>query len=220
MCSGNAQYVNIHSHRLDTDADICIYNCNNQQEVITYTPYCSFGLHPWDVLSTTQTDEFCEILQAVLQNKQIVCVGECGLDRSVNVDFTLQIDACRRQLLLAQQFQVPVIIHCVRAYSDIISLYKQLRLTIPLIFHKFSGNSQIVNQLLQYPMYMSVGGELLTQRDTSYFNYIPLERLFLETDAGALSIRNVYQRISELRQVEIDVIVRQVCNNYRTVLGG
>ena len=71
----------------------------------------SAGIHPYDVL----TRKF-EPLKAYLLENRCSAVGECGLDRSIEIDFELQKQCLLRQAELAGELSLPLVLHCVRAY--------------------------------------------------------------------------------------------------------
>jgi TatD DNase family protein len=219
LTNNSIPFVNIHSHNADVTDDICIYNCNDISEVELYFNRCSYGLHPWNVQSYQQIDTFCHELELLLQKRNLLCVGECGLDITKGIDFELQLYAFSKQVELAQRFNVPIIIHCVRAYYEIISILKKQRCTKPVIFHKFSGNSQIYSMCLKYDAYISLGPELCKHKSKHSVDFdFRLDRLLFETDTNSdVNISDVYNCFSEIYNIEFKQLKQQVYTNFLRV---
>ncbi len=165
----------------------------------------SVGIHPWDLNSLEDLEHFkIKFNQKKNQLPQnFLAVGECGLDRRrvgiVNIAF--QLEVLKWHLLWALEIQRPIIIHCVRAESDILQLLKELNYQGIILFHDFAGNEQILKNLLKFKSYFSYGPGLLKdscQKQLS-LKSTPLDRLFFETDDQAdISIEQIYQKGSSI----------------------
>lgn len=213
-------FVNIHTHTIDSHAGIQIYNCSHIDDIFIHKHSCSYGLHPWHVESIEQVDLFCELLESILQQNLLLCIGECGIDRAIQVDFELQLYALHKQLELAQRYKLPVIIHCVRAYYEIVSLLSNVSFTLPVIFHKFSGNSHAFTQIMKHNSYVSFGVEICTRKTNVFFSAIPLNKIFIETDSNnSKNIVQVYECFAKLYSSDIEYIKQQLFDNYTRVFG-
>jgi len=145
--------------------------------------YPAFGLHPMYVAE--HKIEHLQQLTQWLQQPSVVAVGECGLDYFVaDLDREQQLYFFTEQLRLAQQFDLPVIIHARRAVDDVIKCLR--RSHCRGVVHSFSGSEQQANQLLNLGFYLSFGGTITyprAQRLRQLVQILPLERILLETDA-------------------------------------
>ena len=138
---------------------------------------------------------------------QVAALGECGLDKRIAVPFALQQQVFEAQLHLAQQVQKPVIIHCVAAFQELISIVSAQQITVPIIIHGFSKNEQLAQQLLQQGYYLSFGKYLFQQPELAEaLAKVPHDRFFLETDAMDRSIQEVYVKAAECKKMSIDQI--------------
>ncbi len=212
-------YVDIHTHIVKNTNDVFIYNCSDFHEIKSIISTCSIGIHPWNVQSKAQIDDWCELFEQTIFHKSILCIGECGLDKTKPHTFELQLYACMKQFKLAQKYHMPVIVHCVRAYYDIISLYKNVKCTFPLVFHKFSGNQHVIQALLAYPMYMSFGSEICFRSFPESYKDIPLQRIFAETDNNTqILIGEVYSCLSRVLNIDEEMLKNQIFENYKVFI--
>ena len=136
----------------------------------------SVGIHPW------WTIENCEKmwngLEFWLQNPQVVAIGECGLDKLRGASLSLQHHVFLRQVELAEVYQLPVTIHCVKAFDQILSLHKQVAPTVRWTIHGFRGKPELARQLLTAGFNLSFG----TRYNEESWRSTPPDRRYRETD--------------------------------------
>ena len=146
--------------------------------------FFSIGIHPKSISEDWQR-QLIEIEQ-LTHHPSFVGVGECGLDKFADAPIDLQENIFRAQLLLAQQLNKPIIIHCVRLYTDVLRLIKETRFLQPAIFHGYNGNPAITAQLLKLPnTYFSFSARTFATPETSGAKSIPIippSRILTETD--------------------------------------
>lgn len=179
----------------------------------------SVGLHPWHITDLTYniTHEL-EKLTKLLQSSRVLMIGECGLDRLSETIIAHQMPSFIEQVILAEKFNKPVIIHCVRAYPDIIAIRKKLRLTIPFIYHGYTGNETITGQLLNHNSYFSFGKHLLTETKLQkIFMSIPIDNIFLETDSANIDIETIYSCAADLLGISLYDLKNRINNNFTTL---
>ena len=117
---------------------------------------------------------------------------------------------------LSETLRKPVIVHCVRAYSEIIEMRKKTKATMPWVIHGFNSSVETMRQLLRYDIYISLG-EILYRNENQavkILKNIPIERLFLETDVSGREIKDVYAKAAELMGWELDFLCTKICENY------
>ncbi len=210
-------FINIHSHNLLYDNVLGYYNwdLNLIQGSKSPPDYTSIGLHPWFLKEDSWIFEWTKIQKLLCENPQWA-LGEIGLDRKCTTSFDLQKLVFKTQLIFAQQEQRVVILHSVKSYSDILEVLKNIKPTLPIIFHGYHGNINISNQLLNYNSYFSFGHGLLINRNkmAPIIASLPLDRLFFETDAKDIPIESIYNKASEILQISVSQL-KEICyQNY------
>ena len=211
------QFINLHTHHHSNQSNT--FELVNQYplEYHSSIPYYSMGIHPWFIKEATLDQEF-EILTQKIQDKNCLAIGECGLDKRIDVPLDLQKAVFERQLLLAQHVQKPVIIHCVAAFDELIECTKRLQIKVPIIVHGFSKNSQLANQLIQQGFYISFGKYLFQMPNlASVLNQIPEERFFLETDTALQTIEDVYQLVAKSKGISVPALQEKVKQNFESI---
>lgn len=172
--------------------------------------YVSLGIHPWNA-GLDDTAKFMDCLQAVIKNcPNILLIGEAGLDKSRPVDFSLQEEVFRQQVVLSEICRKPMVIHCVRAFDDLLRIRKALHPFQRWIVHGFRGKPQQAEQLLRAGMDISLGERF--HPDVPHV--VPLDRLWVETDMGKTTISSVYSAIIEALGIHLDLLVESVYRRF------
>lgn len=200
------KFFNLHTHNPTTKpgelALVNQYPLEFDEKIL----FCSVGIHPWFIKEETLEQELA-LLEHYIKLPQVAAVGECGLDKRIAVPFDLQIRVFEAQLHVAQQIQKPLIIHCVAAFQELISIVSAQQISVPIIIHGFSKNVQLAQQLLQQGYYLSFGKYLMQQPELAeVLAKVPQDRFFLETDAMDRSIEEVYAKAADCKKMSIDQI--------------
>ena len=106
----------------------------------------SIGLHPWH-LDEGRTAQTCCDLNPWLSLPQVVAIGETGIDRLRGGKIELQLEIFEHQARLAEELNKPLIVHCVKAFDEIIRLYKKSFKNEPWVIHGFRGKAEQAKQL-------------------------------------------------------------------------
>ena len=147
--------MTLHTHHRPSDpAEQFILNCY-PGTVPADVARCSVGLHPWLVDSMWQQQ--LELLRHDLQLPNVVAIGECGLDMVNGPEMSLQQAAFEAQIQLAETRRLPLIIHCVRAFDQLLLLHKKYNPQQLWIVHGFRGKPQLAQQLLARGIRLSFG---------------------------------------------------------------
>ncbi len=195
-------YLDIHTHKNIKTESLAIININSINEVKAECIY-SIGIHPWDIHKTDINTKLIEIKKAVTQ-KEIVAIGEGGLDRNIETSIEIQEDVFCKLSKIAESAKVPLIIHCVRAFSEMISLKKKLKPKQPWIIHGYNSNKIILEQLIKNEFYISFGEKLLnSQKLERILKFVTLDKLLLETDDSSCDIRKIYQKTASCLNINI-----------------
>ena len=203
-------FVDIHTHFPKTDKNvISIQNFSqNEWKNLFYTEgghFASVGLHPWFLTKENNEKDF-EKLTQLIENQNIIAIGECGLDKLRGESLDFQINIFTKQIQLAESIQKPVIIHCVRAFNEVIALKKKLKPTIPMIIHGFNKNETVLKELIKNGFYVSIGAVLL--RGSENFKktvlQMPTERLFFETDDQNIDVQQIYEAYCKAADMKLN----------------
>ncbi len=210
-----SQYINLHSHRKPkVIGEIAIRNGFLKTIDFSKIDYpVSLGIHPWHVHKTNIDWALAQIEK---NHAQIIAIGECGLDRVIQTPIELQLTTFHQQIELAIQFNLPVIVHCVKAYSDFAAIAKQYP-NVKFVLHGFSGNEESLQMLLNFKnVYFSVGKYLFnpTMNASLVIGKIPLNYLFLETDTSKYLISEIYQKAVQILEIEETVLKNQIFDNF------
>ncbi|HEX8574752.1 MAG TPA: TatD family hydrolase [Flavobacterium sp.] len=211
------RYINLHTHQSTNPKDAIEIVNQYPKEVDDTIPHYSVGIHPW-YIDTATIDEDLEIMEHQLKLENCLAVGECGLDKRITIPLELQETVFEKQLLLAQKYNKPVIIHCVAAFQEVITIKKKMKMTVPMIIHGFSKHQQVATSLIDNGFYISFGKYLLRNPDLEpVFKSVPDEKIFLETDTVEEGITAVYALASQYKSMEEKELQQIICSNFETV---
>ncbi|MFV5695293.1 TatD family hydrolase [Flavobacterium sp. LB3P122] len=211
------QYFNLHTHKFTNQPDILELVNQYPWEFDATIPFYSIGIHPWLIIEERLESDFA-IIESKLQEPSCLAMGECGLDKRIEVPMELQQLVFEKQLLLAQKYQKPVVIHCVAAFQELIEITKKLKITVPILIHGFSKSEQLAKQLLENGFYISFGKYLLLNPELeTVFKGMPNDRFFLETDTAQESLATVYALAAKYKGISVEEIQKQVNSNFLEV---
>ncbi|WP_163407047.1 TatD family hydrolase [Flavobacterium ajazii] len=211
------EFFNLHTHQFTNNPNILELVNQYPMEFDESIPFYSIGIHPWHI-KESKIDSELQIIEEKLSTKNCLAVGECGLDKRIEIPLEQQVTVFEKQLFLAEKYKKPVIIHCVAAYQEVIAVKKKLKISVPMIIHGFSKNSQVAGQLIKEGFYISFGKYLLQNPDLkTVFQQIPNNRFFLETDTIEENIEQVYNLASEYKNLKIKELQSIISSNYRNV---
>ena len=179
--------------------------------------YFSVGIHPQDILSENIKNQLNWLQSAITEN--CFAIGECGLDGLISVDMKTQEDVFLRQIQLANEVKKPLIIHCVKRFYEVISFRKKSEQA--MVIHGFNKKQSVADDLLKNNFYLSFGKAVLyhlSLQDT--LKTVPLDKLFLETDNDDFDIKDLYQKVSEIKKISIEQVQKQILENLDTIKNG
>lgn len=213
------EYFDVHSHDSSNSNDeIVVRNCFPGDSMdASDTTFYSIGLHPWKIQPESVENDL-DTVSGVASLPNVLAVGEIGLDRAIDTPFDLQMSVFKRQINIAKAENKPVIVHCVRAYPEIIQARKETQATQPWIIHGFQGNAATAAALVEHKFYLSFGEKLRDQenKEAGVFKKIPANRYFLETDESRHSVKEIYKFAADLLGVDTTTIKLHVSRNFRT----
>lgn len=211
-------YIDIHCHVNKRHADLAIQSFDTH-EIIDAGDYFSIGIHPWYIERQDMASALHKMKQLAENSEFLLALGECGLDKAIALDFELQTQVFKMQIQLAEKYKKPLIIHCVKAYNELMQLKKTLRPAMPWIIHGFNGNTVLAEQLIKQGCYLSIGKNLLqnNQKWRGFLKQVPLDKLFLETDTAQISITHIYTEAAKGLNISVSTLKQQIQYNFNNL---
>lgn len=232
-------YYNIHTHHLPVHPeDVAIVNClvpaldagSHPEQAISRlekadTAGClcvpassagtglfhSVGIHPWYIYNVEE--QLAELKrQAMLPG--VVAIGETGLDKLAEAPLERQQEVFKASAAFAENLGIFLIIHCVKAWDELIALKKELKPRMPWIIHGFRGNATLAKQLIRQGFYLSFGERFNPEAVREAWP----GRLFAETDDRETDIRTVYRDLSASLDLRLEQFAAQIAGNVHNVL--
>ena len=211
--------IDFHTHKIRNKNQIGI------EEIISIHPtkdtekiFYTIGYHPWWTKEALSIDELNILKDSYLHDPKCMAIGEFGLDKLQGPPLENQLKIVEQQLILAQQLQAPVIIHCVRQYDYLTKLKQQY--DIPAwIIHGYYRNKVLAQQLIRQGFYLSFCcHQNAPQNFLAACVEMPLDKMFLETDSYAdVDIKSVYEYTASIKKIEIHELQDQILNNIKKV---
>ena len=215
-------FVDIHTHHFSNREDVIslrsidVNEHLKQNELIDLA--CTLGLHPW-YLHQPDIQNNLAVLESLLSSKTIYAIGECGLDKLIDVDYNLQLEVFKSQILLSEKYQLPLIIHQVKAHEDIIKIKREVNPSLPWIIHGMRLKWNIAKEFVNAGMYLSFGHHLLNTEEhlTNTFFQTPNDKIFLETDNSTIAIDDIFVKAANIKSIDIQAMKEIVYQNFKTV---
>lgn len=199
--------VDSHSHK---SSSFAIVNLREGESPMAEMHY-SAGVHPWNADKCDA--QVMDWLNRELRLPNVVAVGECGLDKLCNVDMDIQVAVFKKMVALSENFQKPVIIHCVRAWEELFSIYSECKPTQKWVIHGFRGKPELTLRLIKLGFYLSFGSRF----NAESLRVTPLSRLLVESDE--FSIDDSLNAVSSTLGLEPDALRQIVQKNNLCVFG-
>ena len=215
-------YIDIHSHTYypNDNTTVLLNVLPGEDDKFTHPCFFSAGVHPWYVNSSS-IEKHLEWVERQADNPQVLAIGEIGFDKTLDVPWEVQEYAFERQLALAEKLNKPVILHCVRAYNELIVYRNRANQKIPWIFHWFNASAEIARELIRKNCYLSFGHLLFYETSKAFgvFPEIPAGSVFLETDDTSFTIMEISDRAAFLKGLPLNNLMRQIHDNFNTCFG-
>lgn len=206
-------FFDAHTHVLDVVPEVTsvmVVDPSAQEIELQSSNNYAVAIHPWQsALASQEVFAKLDILAAL---DCVVAIGETGLDKhNQEVPIDVQLRVFAQHVQLSERVKKPLVIHCVRAFTELILLQDELDPKQHWIVHGYNRNVNIVRGLLDAGMIISVGAALLrnSQQLDDVVRYVPLQRLLIETDTTPSSqqrkvLEAVYQHVATLHNISVD----------------
>lgn len=192
--------------------------------------YVAVGYHG---LNTEDlTEDYLEILKDLIKHEKTVAIGEIGLDYHYEKETRdNQLKIFREQIELANEYDLPVIVHDREAHEDTLNILKELK---PKgVIHCFTGSVEMAKEIVKLGMYIGLGGAVTFKnaiKPVEVAKYVPSDRLLVETDCPYMApvphrgkrndsslIPYTAERIAEVRGVTAQEILNLTAENAKTL---
>lgn len=211
------KFYNLHTHHYTNNPDVVELVNQYPWEFNESVPQYSIGIHPW-YIDEKRLEGDLKIMEEKLALPECLAVGECGLDKRIEIPMTLQLEVFEKQIALAERFNKPLVLHLVAAYDELIALNKRLNIKVPVVLHGFSKNAQVAKQLLDNGFYLSFGKYLLQNPELkTTFLSVPNDRFLLETDMISETLEEVYAKAAEYKEISMAELKSMVDENWKCI---
>lgn len=194
--------------------------------------FCQLGLFPSEAKNWTSDTE--NVIRKLSLHNKVVAIGEVGLDYYWDKSFVEeQKEVFKKQILLANELNLPIVVHDREAHKDCIEILKENNKNSNVVFHCFSGSVEIMKECVKNGWYIALGG-VVTFKNAKKMKEVavdvPLEYLLLETDSPYLTpvpyrgkpnqpayVKYVAEEIAKLKGQPIENIIRVTTENAERV---
>ena len=194
--------------------------------------YAALGVHAHEAEEASEED--LDNIKALYSHKKVVAVGEIGLD--YHYDFSpreRQIEVFEKQIILANELGLPIIVHDRESHEDTMNLLKKHR---PKgVVHCFSGSVVMAKDVVKLGMYIGLGGAVTfknARKPIEVAEYLPMEYLLLETDAPYMTpvpfrgqrcdsahIAYTAEKIAEVKGMDTQELIDKCNENAKRLFG-
>ena len=196
--------------------------------------FAMMGLHPCSVKENWKAE--LSAVEELLSEKEFAAIGEIGIDLYWDKTFIKEQEVVfRRQVELANHYQLPVIIHSRESFEEIYKILLETKKEKPCgIFHCFTGNIDQAKRAIEIGFYLGIGGVVTFKNSglDKVIAEIDLKHLVLETDAPYLApvpfrgkrnqpayILKVAEKIAEIKGVSLEEVARITTENSKKIFG-
>ncbi|MBR6033439.1 MAG: TatD family hydrolase [Clostridia bacterium] len=214
------------------------YNVESSKEAILIAEkndwiYATCGVSPNDITDNLD-DEIARIKELCNLSKKVVAVGEIGLDYYWNKENKeKQRDYFIKQIELANEMELPIVIHSRDAYIDTIEILKQNPCVKKGVFHCCQPNHELVKEALEMGYYISFAGPCTFKNAKNSLDIIaqvPTDKMLIETDSPYLApepvrgtrndsrnVIRVAEKIAEIKDIPLEKIAKITYENAKRI---
>lgn len=213
--------INIHCHLGNSiPGENTLYSLNSDEASLALNSNLehilfSVGIHPW-YMHKEEMQKQLEIVEMMASKSQVMAIGETGLDKFATAPLELQQKILIHHIAISEKTRKPLMIHCVRGFSELLALHKSQKPNQTWIIHGFRGSLLLARQLIDKGIYLSFGAALCknNKRLSDVFRELPLNRLFLETDESEITINKIYEKAAELKKLKENELKIAIEDNF------
>ena len=214
------KYLDFHTHKLRH------FQNHEVMEIVSIHPgqwmdyqFFTVGMHPW--LTDSKLTRLDKIyLREQMSNPYCLAMGEMGLDKLKDPELRVQEEILKSQLQIASDMHKPVVLHCVRAFDQLIKIKQEFPHISKWCIHGYARHVTLAKQLISQGFYLSFMPALPDEKLMDLLSGVPKERWFLETDSMAgVNIKDVYIRAANLMGWDPADLTEQITENAKQFFG-
>jgi TatD DNase family protein len=215
-------YIDIHTHHFSNREEVISFRSIDVNEYLKapelINQLFSIGLHPWFLTKENSSTNLL-VVEELINHDNLIAIGECGLDKIIDVDYAYQQQVFKSQIQLSEKYLKPLIIHQVKSHEELLKIKRDLSPIQPWIIHGTRLKWTIAKDLLNVGMYLSFGHHLLKSEPQLIETFLqtPNDKIFLETDNSAIAIDDIFVKAAEIKSMEVQTLKEIVYQNFKTV---
>ena len=215
---GKDDYIDIHTHDASPvkgvfSVEVLMAHKEREPENIPGILF-TCGIHPWHLDESSHNRLIASVIK-LTAHPSVIAVGETGFDKIKGPSLDLQRKTFEEQVIIAEELNKPVIIHCVRAWDELLREHKKFNPRMPWLVHGVRGKPDLAMQLISKGMYISFWFDFILKPESSQLvKSLPVERIFLETDGADVDIRDIYNKVSADLGITADELKKQIFSNF------
>lgn len=188
--------------------------------------YAAVGIQPQEVYKEESLSE----IEKLAGHPKVVAIGEIGLEYHYDVaPHELQMDYFEKQIEIANKLNLPIVVHNREAHADTLSILKRTPAKANGVIHCFSGSVETAKEFLKLGYFLGFDGPITFKNAKTaieVLNYIPLDRILVETDAPYLTpmplrgnrnnsmyIKYILEKIAEVKHISVDEVANITVKN-------
>lgn len=174
----------------------------------------TYGIHPW-FLNESNYKQLIISVESLITHPDIIAIGEAGFDRLRGPSPELQRRAFEDQIIISEKIRKPVVVHCVRAWDELLAVHKKLKPEMSWLIHGYRGNVKLATQLISKGMYLSFWFDFVLRPGSGdLLRHLPTDRIFLETDGANVDIKNIYDKVASDLDLSVDELKSIILKNF------
>lgn len=194
--------------------------------------FASVGIHPSDCATAKDSDY--DLVKELAGHEKVLAIGEIGLDYyHMHADKDVQQNAFKKQIKIAKELDLPMIIHNRDSHEDMLKILKNENVgAIGGVMHSFSGDLPFLKKVIAMNLHVSFTGNITFKKSTSdeLVNQVPLESLLLETDSPFLTpvplrgkrnepafVVHTAKKIAELKEIDLEILAKVSTENAKSL---
>ena len=205
----------VHTHRCGSSKEAIRNVILGREPMPEGEGACSVGIHPWFIPSHWQ-EELGQLAQLLAEDRRIVAIGECGLDSLASAELSLQREVLVAQVLLAEKWKLPMLLHVVKTHSELLAVRKQLSARMPWVIHGFRGKPELARQYVAAGCYLSFGARF----NPAVPPMVPADRILLETDESEQTIDQIAACVAQSCQIDVETLKHRIVSNTQRLFFG
>jgi len=194
--------------------------------------FCMTGAHPHNAKS--YSPEIEKKIITFIETHNAIGYGEAGLDFHYNFsEPDIQRQVFKRQVSLAKEIKLPLIIHSRMAEQEVLGILEEIRFDMPVIFHCYTGSKEDAGEIIKRGYYISISG-IVTFKKSEFLrevvSILPTNRIFTETDSpflapvpfrgetnSPLRVIQVAEKVAEIKGISVEELNNCIGKNFSDI---